>query len=298
MTIAATGRATAALVLLLGLAACAERPASGAPPAGPTTPSAVVPGGNAALVLRVEHVGGFIAPEVQAAGLPMVSVYADGRVIVTGPVAAIYPAFAWPNQHVFDVGEGGVQELADGALAAGVAETGDLGRPPIADMPSTRFTLVTAAATHVREIYGLTDTLALPDSGLTAEQSAARQELFDLVTRLTDIGVLEADDEPPGTYTPAAVAAIVRPWQAPEADIAQGLTFEPMPWPGPSLPGDQLGRLPDVTCAVATGKQATAVIAAAAGATVLTPWTSGGARWSVSFRPLLPDESGCADLVD
>jgi hypothetical protein len=25
----------------------------------------------------------------------------------------------------------------------------------------------------------------------------------------------------------------------------------------------------------------------------LTPWTSGGRRFSVSFRPLLPDENDC-----
>jgi hypothetical protein len=47
----------------------------------------------------------------------------------------------------------------------------------------------------------------------------------------------------------------------------------------------------------ATGDQARAVLDAAASATQLTPWVSGdGTRWSVLFRPLLPDESGCADL--
>jgi hypothetical protein len=72
---------------------------------------------------------------------------------------------------------------------------------------------------------------------------------------------------------------------------------EPVAWPGPPLPGERLGRLPDVTCVVATGKQASAVITAAGNANVLTPWTSGDATWSVTFRPLLPDESGCADLA-
>jgi hypothetical protein len=40
------------------------------------------------------------------------------------------------------------------------------------------------------------------------------------------------------------------------------------------------------------------VLAAAATANAATPWDSGGTRWSVAFRPLLPDESGCADLLD
>jgi hypothetical protein len=39
------------------------------------------------------------------------------------------------------------------------------------------------------------------------------------------------------------------------------------------------------------------VLTAAAGATAITPWRSGGTLWSVRFRPLLPDETDCADLV-
>jgi hypothetical protein len=41
-----------------------------------------------------------------------------------------------------------------------------------------------------------------------------------------------------------------------------------------------------------------AVLDAAARATASTPWvTADGTRWSVTFRPLLPDETGCADLT-
>jgi hypothetical protein len=292
MTIMSAVRCAAVLVLALGLAACAQPSAPGAPP------SAELPPEGDALVLRVEHVGGFTTPEIQVGRLPLVSVYADGRVIVEGPVPAIYPAFAWPNVQVLDIGRDRVQQLVDRALAAGVGENADLGMPPLADVPSTRFTVVTARETHVREVYGLSETAGMPDTGLTAEQEAARQELADLFTELTDLGVLEAGDEPPASYTPAAVAAIVRPWTAPEEDIAQGLAPDPVPWPGPPLPGEPLGPLPDLTCVVATGEQATAVRQAAGDANALTPWSSGGSTWSVTFRPLLPDESGCADLVD
>jgi hypothetical protein len=38
------------------------------------------------------------------------------------------------------------------------------------------------------------------------------------------------------------------------------------------------------------------VLAAAKSAKSITPWTSGGRQWTVVFRPLLPDEAGCADL--
>jgi hypothetical protein len=304
MTIVPGARSAAVLLLVLGLAACAERPAPGSPATGsPATgspaPGAELPPEAGDLVLRIEHVGGFTMAETQVARLPIVSVYADGRVITEGPVAAIYPGLAWPNVQVVDIGREGVQEVADRALAAGVAETGDLGTPPLADAPSTRFTLVTAEETHVREVYGLTETLGMPASGLTESQVAARQELHRLSTEVTDLAVTGAGEQPPDPWTPAAVAAIVRPWTASQEDVAQGLVPEPLPWPGPELPGEPVGPRPDLSCVVATGEQATAVITAAGDANMLTPWVGGdGARWSVTFRPLLPDESGCADLID
>jgi hypothetical protein len=53
----------------------------------------------------------------------------------------------------------------------------------------------------------------------------------------------------------------------------------------------------DVSCVSATGDQARALLDAAGSANSATPWvTADGTRWSVTFRPLLPDESGCADL--
>ncbi len=295
MTITGAARAAAVLLLLLGVTACAQRTGPAGPPAAP--PGADLPSAADALVLRVEHVGGFTTPEGQAARLPIVSVYADGRTILQGPVPAIYPAFAWPNIQVLDIGTEGVRQLADRALAAGVAESLDLGTPPLADVPTTRFTLGTEDGTHVREVYGLSETAGMPDPGLTDEQVAARQRLQELLTELTDLGIAETPEEVPQPWTPAAVAAVVRPWTAPEEDIAQGLSPEPVPWPGPALPGEQIR--PGIGCAVATGEQATAVIDAAGQANVLTPWsTPDGAVWSVSFRPRLPDESGCADLTD
>ena len=71
-----------------------------------------------------------------------------------------------------------------------------------------------------------------------------------------------------------------------------------MAWPGPALPGKPSGGLPDTTCVTATGDQAQALLTAAGSANAATPWVTGDGRWSITFRPLLPDESGCADLTD
>ncbi|RBY86401.1 hypothetical protein [Blastococcus sp. TF02A-30] len=281
-------RAAAVLVLVGALGACGQQPAGAPDPA----PSPDLPGDPGALVLQVDRVGGFTQPGADAGRLPLVSVHADGRVFGQGPVAAIYRGFAWPNVQVRQVPVGQVQELVELALDAGVADTADLGSPPVADAPSTRFTVVTAEERFVREAYALSEGMGA--GGLSAEQEAARAELQELLDRL--LGVAQPGDGSPQVYEPAAVAAVVRPWTAPEDD-GSGVDFAgpPQPWPGPALPGEPIG--PDVSCVVATGEQAVAVREAAGAATVLTPWSSAGGTWSVTFRPLLPHESTCADLT-
>jgi hypothetical protein len=286
-------RSAGVLGLAVLLCACAQR-------GGGTSPDALDPGlpeAPDALVLQVAYTGGFVTPEMLAARLPLVSVYADGRVVSEGPVIAIYPAPAWPNVQVQQVGRTGVGTLVELARDAGATATADLGEPPLADVPSTRFTLATAEGTSVREVASLVEG---PVPGLTAEQQAARSELLGLVDALTDLpGTLGPDAvETAAPYQPSAVAAVVRPWTAADADAAPDLPQPDAEWPGPALPGEPLGPLPDLSCVTATGEEARALAAAAREATGLTPWvTDDGARWAVTFRPLLPHESGCADLA-
>src|SRR3569833_416936 len=205
----------AALGLLLLLSACAERGGGGAAPAStePTgTQTADLPDDGNTLVLEVAYTGGFVTPEMQAGRLPLISVNADGRVISEGPVAAIYPGYAWPDVQLQLTDRETVQTLVDHALAAGIAETTDLGRPGIADAPSTRFTLTTASGTVVREVYALTEGTG-GASGLTEEQRAARAELADLFTELTDLpATLGPEGQAPAFFEPAEVAALVWLW--------------------------------------------------------------------------------------
>jgi hypothetical protein len=288
-----------ALGLVLLLSACAESGGSLAPPPSEPAPVAL-PDDGSALVLQVEYTGGYVTPEVLVGRLPLISVYADGRVVSEGPVPAIYPGYAWPNVQLQQADPAAVRTLVGHALDAGVADSTDLGTPGIADAPSTRFTVTTAEGTTVREVYALAEGEG-STSGLTADQQAARAELADLLTELTDLPLtLGPADQAPASYEPAAVAALVRPWSAPEGDPGVGDPLADQPassWPGPALPGEPVG--PGVSCVVATGDQAPAVVAAARGANQLTPWTTAdGARWSIGFRPLLPHETSCADLGD
>jgi hypothetical protein len=286
MTIRGVLRPAAAVAVVLGLAACAQRGGTAAPA---TTTATVAPAAAVGLVLRVEYTGGFISPSVLVSRLPIMSVYADGRVLSDGPVEAIYPGPALPNIQETTIDQGTVQDLVNQAMAAGVAETSDLGSPPVADAPSTRFTVVTADETYQREVYALFES-PLEGGGLTPDQEAARAKLSDLLATLTGVaaGASEA-------YEPDAVAAISSPW----IDPGDGLAPPETAWPGPALPGEPTGPLPDVGCVTATGDQARALLGAAASANAATPWVGAdGTRWSVIFRPLLPDESGCADLTD
>ncbi|HLM05871.1 MAG TPA: hypothetical protein VK402_11870 [Blastococcus sp.] len=291
MTIPRAARSAAALALVLGLAACAEHTGRVAePPEAAPSSAAEPPAEPGALVLRVEYTGGFVPPSVLAGRLPIISVYADGRVLSEGPVAAIYPGPALPNVQVQQLDPAQVRDLADRAVAAGVTETGDLGSPPVADAPNTRFTLVTADGTTVREVYALWETPQGDVGGVTPDQAAARERLSDFLGTLTDATLA---DPQPVPYVPSSIAAVVSPWVDPD----DGLTQAELRWPGPALPGEPAG--PGVGCVTADAEQTRALLAAAESANAATPWVApDGTRWSVVFRPLLPDETGCADLID
>lgn len=291
-------RLAGGVLTLLLLAGCAQ---SGSGTATPAPMAPALPADADALVLQVAATGGYTTPALLAGRLPIVSIYADGRVITQGPVPAIYPAPAWPNVQVRRVGPAAVAELVEQAVAAGITDDGDLGRPAIADATSTRFTLVTARSTYVREAYALTEGLGMPAEALSEQQRVDREQLADLVRRLSDpqttLGAEQVSGPEP--YALTAVAGVVTPWMA--TDSPGGMT-EPSPetWPGPILPGEPLPEAPlPVSCVTAMGAKAEAVRTAAVEATDLTPWLDAeGTRWSILLRPLLPDEAGCADLTN
>jgi hypothetical protein len=288
------GSWTAAIaVTLFLLTACARPDGGGAaePSAGPSDSSA--PANPDALVLRIERFGGFAGPDQSIGKLPVVSVYADGRVITQGPQIAIYPGPALPNILVQSVDPATVQGLVDKAVAAGVRPGADLGQPSVADGQTTRITVAAPGGVRTLDAVALTEAQA-NDPRLTAAQRDARAKLAAFVQQVTDLSAATGMPEAV-PYQPTAVAALAKPYGKPTGDQS-GLPKQPQPaaWPGPALPGAALTGA--TGCVTASGKEATAVLAAAKAANQLTPWTSGGKQWSVSFRPLLPDETGCADL--
>ncbi|MGA5299063.1 hypothetical protein ACPCHT_04000 [Nucisporomicrobium flavum] len=283
--------AVAAAATLFLISACAQAGTAGGPGAAPSSvpPSGPPAGGADGLVLRVAHTGGFVGPDALAGRLPELSVYADGRMIFEGPVTAIYPGAALPNVQVRMISPEQVRELVERAVAAGVRTGTDLGQPGVADATTTEVTVVTAAGEQKVAANALREA-SDDDPLLTPAQRQARAKLQDFLDRADKLAA------GPGAqpYRPEILAAIVTPWVEPGDDLPARPAGKE--WPGPALPGEPLTPALKLSCVTATGDQLDAILAAAKDANAQTPWISGGNGWTVRFRPLLPGETGCADL--
>ena len=145
-----------------------------------------MPAAPDAVVLQVQAVGGEHADRL-ATALPSLVLYADGRVFTPAPMIMIAPGPALPTWNVQEIDPSGVQAVIDRALAAGIAEPGEVGSPATGEA-RLRVTLTTAAGTHVRDVR-LSD--------------AAPVGLDALDDQFLEGGV---------PWAPAAVAAVVQPW--------------------------------------------------------------------------------------
>jgi hypothetical protein len=263
-------------------------PGTSGPGSGGTGPTGGSPDD---LMVRVSQEGGFVGPMFLASRMPMVSVYRDGRVLTPGPVPAIYPGPPLLTLEVRRISPADVQRLVDRTLAAGIGGQIDAGQPAVADVPSTRFT--------VRTPSGLTSTAVNAlgmNNGVSPAQKAVRDRLEALQATLTDpttmLGAGAVSSA--GPYQPTMLAALATAWTDPGQP---GPTPREIVWPGPALPGAPIGGPGSIGCVAVSGQQLNQVLAAAGSATAVTPWASGGHRWSLTLRPLLPDETSCAALT-
>jgi hypothetical protein len=286
------GTLIAAAVPLILLGACARTAAgagsaSSGPSGEPGSAPAASPGADE-LVLRTESYGGFVPAGQNLGRIPGTSVYGDGRVISEGPTPAIYPGPALPNVQVQRITPELVRELIREGVAAGVRNGVDLGQPGVADAPTTKITVVTADGPQIVAAVALSEAPA-DDPRLTAAQRQARTKLAAFDQKLSGLTVRPGASQSTA-YQPARIAVLASPYTAPT-----GLPASPAKaWPGPALPGTDIDAATKAGCVVVSGPQTATVLAAAKGANAITPWTAGSAEWHIVFRPLLPDEDGCA----
>jgi hypothetical protein len=271
-----------AVLAALLLAGCGSGP-------GPEAPGEDVTYAPTDLVLQVSSGGGLMPVAYTVVGIPELSIYGDGRVITTGPVPEIYPGPALPNLQLQHIAAADIQALVRRALASGVGSGEDLGFPNVADAPTTHISVLTAKGTRTTDAPALGIGSA---DGLTSRQQTARRRLEDLVNALRNLdqtlGRKKIDQ--PVAYVPEQIAAVAEEWRAGDGQLADP---PPVDWPGATaLPGPTVGN--GLVHCVTT--PAGPVLAAAKQANARTPWVSANAKWSVLFRPLLPQEQSCADL--
>jgi hypothetical protein len=271
-------------------------PSGGASPApSPSADSAAPsPSAVATLVLKVATEGGFINPSANLAALPVVAVYADGRIMTPGPTDAIYPGALLPPVAVRDVGPVGAAAIVTAVKDAGLDKAAAAGPGIPGDSGTDLFTVVIDGVTTTSRYAGG----GQPGNpgGPVASGDAARAAAFALLDRLLDPAeTWGAPAAQASTYAPTAFRIFVAPG-APSAEPT--VSQSPAAWPlATPLAGFGIPAVPDRGIA---GLRQGAVLGADAAllapvlerATTLTAFTSGGAAYTLYVRPLLPDEIG------
>lgn len=281
--------AAAPIALFLALVACAETP--------------VDPGGAGVdhstarddLLVRVAFEGGFTPIEWTYTNFPIFSLLGDGTLILPGAQIELYPGPALPAISSHQVDEAGIQTILEevlDAISKIPGDLNDLGFMAIADAPTTVVTVSAGGVDRTIRAYALAELGDRPE-GMPEKEYGARVRLQELVTRL---GTLETwlpngSLGPETAYAASAARLFIGNYRKVD-DLLQ----EPAAWPLESAlasfgePADDLGLY---RCGVVEGGDWTTVREAASRANELTPWTDGGERSSILFRPLLPNETGC-----
>lgn len=252
------------------------------------------------VVVRIAWTGGFVPYEYLFTSLPRFTLLGDGRVFVDGPQIAIYPGPALPNVQVRRLTEEGIQ-----SILFRIAETGLFDESHswtaatqfIADANSTVFTVRADNREVVVDVYALgllTDPNMAP-SGIPTDELEAHDRLTALESDLLNLDAwIPADDWADATwqaYAPDALRLVVANIDA-QPPNPEGLDSEPIPWPGTTAP-DQLGTastIQDFRCGVVSGEEGAAWYTALSAANQLTRWSHDSHLYSVTPRPLLPDE--------
>lgn len=282
-------RSAAASIVLILLMSCADAPA--APGAGSGIDHST--DGHDVLV-RVASEGGFVPPEWTYRSLPSFSLYGDGTLVLPGAQIELYPGPALPSISSRTVIEEGIQTTLEEALRSiqGVPdEMLDMGSVGLADVPTTVITIRAGDVDRTIKVYGLSELTERPQH-MSDEEFQARGRLQQLVTKLDGLATWLPDGSlgTETSYQGSGARLFLSEYR--KVDLPQ----EPITWPlqqDLDRFGDDAIGSDTYRCGIVEGTDWTALREAASQANELTPWRGSGGRFSILFRPLLPDESGC-----
>ena len=242
-------------------------------------------------VLYISRFKSGFTTEDRLAALPVAALYGDGRVIRPGPQVAIDPAPALPALQVTTLSDAGVD-----AVLAKAGEGGLVGADRELRLPTEQDPTITAFDVFLdgkrrRTIVESLAEVAADDPRLPPKGQEERAAMNAVVAMLTDPAANLAGDivGTDAAYAPTAVRVLVAP--ATGGAPANG-TVE---WPLADLAtiGKAVEGADGLRCAVVDGADWTTLQPVAAAANQATQWSSGGATYTVRFRPLLPAEKGC-----
>jgi hypothetical protein len=285
---------SALALTVLAVPACADDTVPAA--SDPTTTGHIEHAtGRGDLLLRFGYEGGFTPVEYQLTNLPAFSLYGDGTIITPGPQIEIYPAPALPSLESRTIDEAGIQAILRSAVEAGLAtveDMTDMASVAIADAPDAVFTLRAGDSDRTVRVYALSELGDQKPFAMKRDEFDARQRLQRFVDDLLSTeGIVSANGVrgDPVPFQPAGSRIYVGTYPG-DGDLPQPDASWPLETP--------LARFGDGTdggyaCGAVTGEDWTRVLPVATDANQLTPWLSGGERYTLLFRPLLPDETGC-----
>lgn len=261
------------------------------------------PTGANEVVIRIAAVGGFVPVDISLSQFPQFSLFGDGVAVTTGPMIDIFPPPALPNVRQVRLSEAGIQQVLGAATEAGLlAGDASYDNTRVTDLPTTTFTVNAAGKTTTVSAYalGFDDDPNWTDAEREAIGKLVEfaNKTFDLASWIDPANLLSADEAYPITRL-QIVAREVMPTEGTPSPGDEELVQEPIDWPlavsiADATPATGLIGPEDPTrCGILEGEDAATLLAAAAQANTLTPWVSGDTSYILTFRPLLPDETGC-----
>ena len=280
---------------LLAVAVLAAACVGGAGAAGPT-PSPK-PEDPDKVIFRVSWEGGFVTPEMLLGRLPVVTVYADGRVITLGPVPAIYPGPLMPNLLEQTLSPEGLDSLIQLARDKDLLKDVKYDFPGIADAADTVLEINLDGKSYRLSAYALAEAVdggVAPAIEVPPADVAGRAAMREFIDALTQIPSDDFVDEQ-HAYDFEALRLYVT-----KAAIVEDSEFPgeqpPIAWPLDDLAtaGEPVENSPvGARCLVVEGDDLEAIKPLLDGANQLSVFESEGAFYSLIPRPLYPDESGC-----
>ena len=282
-------RPGALLFASLSLIACVGSAGAIAPSPSPDPVDRDIP------VFRLGWDGGFVTPEMLLGRMPIVTVYADGRVVTNGPVLAIYPGRLMPNLQERTLSKAGLERLIELAREMDLLTTVHYDFPGIADAADTVLDIQLDGNTYRVSAYALGDTAVdtvAPD--LDQATIDGRADLRAFVDALTGIPAADfIDEEHPFAIKSlqiyAGKAVIVPNSELPGEQPA-------IDWPLADLAtaGDKVDNgVLDVRCQVVQGADLAEILPILQAANSLSTFRSEGELYSFIVVPLLPGDPGC-----